>query len=124
MLEADYSIQCWTGSSWWFVAFLSALGALVVSIGAPGALYLYMRRDMNQQLEQADHLKKSRVVAYRDFHRSWGYVCGEFKSDAYYAECVDLARKLMMTGVLTLLAVSLYIYASSCKPALDCQHFV
>ena len=46
---------------------------------------------------------KSRVVAHRDFGLKFGYIAGEFRPESYYAECVDLLRKLMLTGVLGLI---------------------
>ena len=42
--------------------------------------------------------EKPLVVAQRDFGRRFSYIAGEFKSESYYAEPVDLLRKLMLTG--------------------------
>ena len=47
--------------------------------------------------------EKSRVVAQRDFRRKFGYMSGDFRAEAYYAESVDLIRKLMMSGLLSLI---------------------
>ena len=44
-----------------------------------------------------------RVIAYRDFDRKFRFMAGEFRPEAYYAECVDLLRKLAMTGALGLI---------------------
>ena len=46
---------------------------------------------------------KSRVVSHRDFGLKFSYIAGEFRPESYYAECVDLLRKLMLTGVLGLI---------------------
>ena len=109
VLEADYSIECGTASTedgllWVAVAVLSFLGIALVSVGVPVYMWARMRKVWKVQMQKANMLKVSRVVAYRDFHRRFGYMSGDFKPEAYYAECVDLFRKLAMTGVLVLLA--------------------
>ena len=47
--------------------------------------------------------QKSRVVAYRDFGRKFEFIAGDFKPTAYYAECVDLVRKLVLSGLIGLI---------------------
>ena len=47
--------------------------------------------------------QKSRVVAYRDFGRKFEFIAGDFKPTAYYAECVDLIRKLVLSGLIGLI---------------------
>ena len=42
--------------------------------------------------------EKSLVVAQRDFGRRFNYIAGEYKPGSYFAEPVDLLRKLMLTG--------------------------
>ena len=34
---------------------------------------------------------KPKVAAYADFGRRFDFVAGEFRSDAYFAECVDVS---------------------------------
>ena len=48
--------------------------------------------------------EKSLVVAQRDFGVRFNYIAGEFKPEAYYAEPVDLLRKLMLTGAIGLVS--------------------
>ena len=40
MLEKDYSVEC-SGTQWWVLAVLSALGILVVSIGFPVGMFVW-----------------------------------------------------------------------------------
>jgi Ca2+-binding EF-hand superfamily protein len=79
VLEADYSIECATASTedgmWWlFVALLSAVGIALVSIGVPVLMWWKMRSFFKEKQDQTRQLRISQVVAYRDFHRQFGYV--------------------------------------------------
>ena len=62
-----------------------------------------MRRVWTKQMSAVRRGEKSRVVAQRDFRRKFGYMSGDFKAEAYFAESVDLIRKLMMSGLLSLI---------------------
>ena len=62
-----------------------------------------MRRVWTKQMSAVRRGEKSRVVAQRDFRRKFGYMSGDFRAEAYYAESVDLIRKLMMSGLLSLI---------------------
>ena len=44
MLEKDYSVEC-SGTQWWVLALLSALGILVVSIGFPVGMFVWCAAD-------------------------------------------------------------------------------
>ena len=109
---------------WWTMAVLSVLGILVISIGFPVGMFVWcvygrakpafsldaclpcvgrMRRVWTKQMSAGRRGEKSRVVAQRDFRRKFGYMSGDFKAEAYFAESVDLIRKLMMSGLLSLI---------------------
>ena len=62
-----------------------------------------MRRVWFKQMSAVRRGEKSRVIAQRDFRRKFGYMSGDFKAEAYFAESVDLIRKLMMSGLLSLI---------------------
>ena len=62
-----------------------------------------MRRVWTKQVTAVRRGEKSRVIAQRDFRRKFGYMSGDFRAEAYYAESVDLIRKLMMSGLLSLI---------------------
>ena len=62
-----------------------------------------MHRYWNKKMAEVRRGEKSRVVAQRDFRRKFGYMSGDFRAEAYYAESVDLIRKLMMSGLLSLI---------------------
>ena len=62
-----------------------------------------MRRVSTKQMSAVRRGEKSRVIAQRDFRRKFGYMSGDFKAEAYFAESVDLIRKLMMSGLLSLI---------------------
>ena len=44
VLEKDYSVEC-SGTQWWVLAVLSALGILVVSIGFPVGMFVWCAAD-------------------------------------------------------------------------------
>ena len=44
VLEKDYSVEC-SGTRWWLLAVLSALGILVVSIGFPVGMFVWCAAD-------------------------------------------------------------------------------
>ena len=62
-----------------------------------------MRRVWTKQMSAVRRGEKSRVIAQRDFRRKFGYMSGDFKAEAYFAESIDLIRKLMMSGLLSLI---------------------
>eukprot|EP01043_Picozoa_sp_COSAG02_P082071 COSAG02_NODE_20378_length_834_cov_1.156463_1_plen_251_part_00 len=95
---------CYEGSQWWILTGISILGLLLVSIGFPLGMALWMRSTMSAELWKVRHEGKGRAVAYRDFRRKFSYIAGEFKPSGYYAECVDLIRKLVLSGMVSLLA--------------------
>ena len=100
VLERDYEVVCYEGSWWWLAGF-SVLGIVLISVGVPLGMFIWMRRKMRKEMQIVKREQKSKVFAYRAFHRKFGYMTADFKPDAYYAECLDLIRKLVMTGVLT-----------------------
>ena len=65
-------------------------------------MVFWMRKDRNKDLVLVRLDEKSPVIAQRDFSKKFNYIAGEFKPESYYAEPVDLMRKLMLTGVLGL----------------------
>ena len=109
--RADYNIQCFpkadgeaeNAGQWWALAVISFIGLIVVSAGFPLGCAFLMRRRMNREREMVRKQKKSSVISQRDFGRDFSFIAGEYKPEAYYAECVDLLRKLMLTGLIGLI---------------------
>ena len=66
-------------------------------------MVFWMRKDRNKDLVLVRLEKKSAVIAQRDFGKKFNYIAGEFKPESYYAEPVDLMRKLMLTGLIGLI---------------------
>ena len=62
-----------------------------------------MRSKMQAELKQVQSGSKALVAAYRDFSNTFNYMCEDFKTEIYFAECIDLLRKLIMSGVLGLI---------------------
>ena len=62
-----------------------------------------MHRNWTKNMRMVRRGDKSRAIAHRDFRRKFGYMSGDFRAEAYYAESVDLIRKLMMSGLLSLI---------------------
>ena len=83
---------------WWALAVISFIGLIVVCAGFPLGCAFAMRRRMNREREMVRKQEKSSVISQRDFGRDFSFIAGEYKPEAYYAECVDLLRKLMLTG--------------------------
>ena len=105
MLDADYEIHCFTDdmtSLWWVIAVASAVGLVVVSLGLPLSMYYIMRRDWQRKLRRVRQQSLSMPAAYRQHGQKFAYICGEFRPQAYYAESIDLVRKLVLTGLITL----------------------
>ena len=67
-------------------------------------MWLWMMREMKKERAMARRGEKSLVVAQRTFGRRFNYIAGEFLPERYYAEPVDLLRKLMLTGFLGIIA--------------------
>ena len=124
VLDKDYSVEC-SGTRWWVLAILSTLGILVISVGFPVGMFIWcvclharpptgradltdwrscrMQRVWTKQMDAVRRGEKSRVIAQRDFRRKFGYMSGDFRAEAWFAESVDLIRKLMMSGLLSLI---------------------
>ena len=49
VLEKDYSVEC-SGTQWWVLAVLSALGILVISIGFPVGMFVWCATDSQGSL--------------------------------------------------------------------------
>ena len=100
VLQEDYGVDCYT-TSWYVLAVVSVLGILFLSIGAPAGMLVWQFRYHNKQMWLVRLALKSRVSAYSEFRLKFGYMTADFKPEAYYSECVDLVRKLMLTGVIS-----------------------
>ena len=111
VVQTDYSVYCvanfWTlagGSTlWWILAAVSALGLAFISFGVPIFMFLRMRRSMAKYMRDVKHGKTKRIIAYRDFNSKYGFAAGDYKPEAYYAEPVDLIRKLILSGFMGLI---------------------
>ena len=73
VLRTDYDIKC-SGSLWWILSMVSALGIVVVSVGFPVGMALWMRREMSNEMWMVRHGGKGRAAAYRDFSRKFAYM--------------------------------------------------
>ena len=74
VLHSDYDVKCYEGSQWWALAVVSAFGLVVVSIGFPVGMALWMRNTMSEELRKVRYEGKGRSVAYRDFRRKFSYI--------------------------------------------------
>ena len=110
VLEADYTIQCFPdgdaehAGEWWALAVTSWVGLAVLSVGFPLMMAAVMWRRMKRENEMVRKKEKSSVIAQRDFGRDFSFIAGEYRPEAYYAEPVDLLRKLMLTGAIGLVS--------------------
>jgi hypothetical protein len=74
VLHNDYDVNCYEGSQWWTLALVSTFGLVVVSIGFPVGMALWMRNTMSEELRKVRYEGKGRAVAYRDFRRKFSYI--------------------------------------------------
>ena len=74
VLHTDYDVLCYEGSQWWILAVVSVLGLLVVSVGFPIGMALWMRHTMSAEMHKVRHKGKGRAIAYRDFRRQFSYI--------------------------------------------------
>ena len=116
------SVLC-SGTQWWLLAVFSAAGILFISIGFPVGMALWMNRYWVKHMRKVRLGEKSRVVAQRDFRRKFGFMSGDFRAEAYYAESVDLIRKLMMSGLLSLIRPGT-VFQSFCSVLLSITFMV
>jgi hypothetical protein len=103
VLSRDYDEICYATLRWKVLAAVAIFGMIFVSIGVPIGMFIWMRRVMSTKIRAVRSGDVKRVTAYRDFDRKFRFMAGEFRPEAYYAECVDLLRKLIMTGALGLI---------------------
>ena len=104
VLHADYDIQCFEGVQWWLLAFMSAAGLILVSFGVPCGLYAWMRWHWKAQMSLVKTEQKPCALAYRDLRQKYAFIAGEFRPEAFYAESLDLMRKLCLSGVVSWVA--------------------
>ena len=136
VLDSDYSIECSPEdktSQWWLLAALSSVGlafvigfpvgasssnctdaAFVTPAASRTGMWVWMRREMKKERAMVRRNEKSLVVAQRDFGVRFNYIAGEFKPEAYYAEPVDLLRKLMLTGFLGIIPAGTVLQSFCC----------
>ena len=73
VLRKDYDFEC-AGSSWWILAIPSILGIIIVSVGFPLGMAIWMRHAMSIQMRKVRREGKSRAEAFRDFRRKFSYI--------------------------------------------------
>ena len=96
-----------------------ACARMYVTSAAPHiGMLLKMRSAMKKERAMVRRGEKSLAVAHRDFGVRFNYIAGEFKPEAYYAEPVDLLRKLMLTGFLGIIPAGT-VLQSFCSVAIS-----
>ena len=106
VLHSDFSIVCaYTDASMYtvFTSF-SVLGLMFVSIGGPVVSWLIMRKSLQNEMKNVKKGAKKHTVAIRDFGRKFEFIAGDYKTSAYFAENLDLIRKLVLSGMLVFVA--------------------
>ena len=73
VLQKDYAVEC-SRPSWYGLAVVSVLGLVIVSVGFPVAMMVWMRKVMAEELRKVRHEGKTRAEAYRDFGRKFSYI--------------------------------------------------
>ena len=93
VLEADCSVKCYSGDDWLLSAVVSIVGLAVVSFFVPIFMSWYLRKELVKG-------GKRLIVAQFDFGSRYDFVVSDFRTDAYFAESVDLIRKLILSGMM------------------------
>jgi hypothetical protein len=105
VLDSDYDVECW--STDWMV--LGALSVVLIAsmLIIPLILTYNMGKDMTNMERQmrpiphGTHRLKAHV--HQDFSYDYGAVVNDYRQGAHYAECLDLYRKLVLLGFLTVI---------------------
>jgi len=53
-------------------------------------MFLVMRREMKAEMASVIKGEKKKIAAFRDFSKRFDVMAGDYRPEAYYAECVDL----------------------------------
>eukprot|EP01046_Picozoa_sp_COSAG06_P037898 COSAG06_NODE_4324_length_4366_cov_3.080853_1_plen_917_part_00 len=106
VLDSDYGVDCWSGR--WMALGVLSVGLIALMVLIPliltynmGKSMAHMKRQMRKLTQGGTHRLKALV--HQDFSYDYGAVVNDYRQGAYYAECVDLYRKLVMTGLLTVI---------------------
>lgn len=91
VLHTDYTFECYT-SNWYLLASICGVLAILWPIGLPAFLYHRLRKDQTLiHEEDVDTLK------------FWDFAIGDYDVNHWYWECVELSRKMILSGMLGLL---------------------
>jgi hypothetical protein len=90
VLQADYTVDCGSAEYMGLWAFCSVL-VLLWPIGMPTALFLAMY-----------HVRDKINAGDNDTLETFGFVLGDYDSDHWYWEVCELARKLILAGLIGL----------------------
>ena len=110
ILRVDNVVTCYDGQ-WTLFAGFAGFGLVVVSFGLPLFLLFIMRKAMNEKVRQIRRGEKKAVVAFNEFGADFDYVVGNYKTEAYYAESLDLIKKLLLSGMI------MFVYPGECQHA-------
>jgi hypothetical protein len=91
VLDADYQLQCFT-IAWNITASVCNALILLWPIGIPTLLFFKMYK-ARELIKKGDE----------DTLKTWDFALGDYDADHWYWECVELGRKMIMTGVVDLL---------------------
>ena len=91
VLNTDYTTVCYT-SEWYMIASVCGVLVLLWPIGLPAVLFFSMRRVL-PLIKAGDE----------DTLKFWDFALGDYSTDHWYWEVVELSRKLIMAGLLGLL---------------------
>eukprot|EP01043_Picozoa_sp_COSAG02_P022872 COSAG02_NODE_1203_length_13900_cov_11.040287_7_plen_880_part_00 len=90
VLEADYNVDC-TSSKYELFRVSAFIAILLVPIGIPVGAFLLMRR----------HEEKI-LAGDVDTLREFNVLVGDYEPQFYYWECIELARKLILAGFVSI----------------------
>ena len=99
VLQQDYAVDC-AGSNYQLFSLIALGGLATVSFGVPIGFALRMWMSMRSEMAKVRKGEKKKIEAYRDFGLRFDYIAGDYKPTAYFAECVDLLRKLILSGIM------------------------
>ena len=77
ILEADYTVICYT-RGWWALAAVASAGIIIISVGAPVGMFIWMRKKYEKEMHKVRFEGKARITAYRDFERKFSFMSREF----------------------------------------------
>lgn len=103
VLNTHYTYAC-AGGDWTMVAILAFFMILLVPIGIPVISWYLMAIKYEKEMKLFKKGGQSKAQAIAAFRVNWDFLSDDYIPEAYYFECLDLLRKMILTGAMLFVA--------------------